>query len=184
MTYYNNIWLDKIASYGDDVRIDDTARINRPELVTVGSHIIIDFNVYISVCLKMKDWIHIAPFASVIGGGGTYLYMGHFTSIAAGGRVICATDDFKCSLLSPHIPKELKTVKIAPVILEDFSCLGTNAVCISGITLAMGSVIGAGGIVTKDTEPWGIYVGVPAKLIGYRDKENILENAQKLGYEI
>ena len=38
-------------------------------------------------------------------------------------------------------------------------------------------------VLTKDTEPWTIYVGSPAKPVGKRDKEIILKNAKELGYE-
>jgi galactoside O-acetyltransferase len=51
-----------------------------------------------------------------------------------------------------------------------------------GITLAEGSVVGSNSVLTKDTEPWTIYVGSPAKPVGKRDKEIILKNAKELGY--
>jgi len=37
-----------------------------------------------------------------------------------------------------------------------------------GITLGKGSVIGANAVVTKDTEDYAVYVGVPAKKIRSR----------------
>jgi galactoside O-acetyltransferase len=48
--------------------------------------------------------------------------------------------------------------------------------------MAEGSVLGAGAVLTKDTEPWMVYTGIPAKPIKMRNKELILENARKLGY--
>ena len=52
-----------------------------------------------------------------------------------------------------------------------------------GITLAEGSVVGANSVLTRDTEPWGIYAGSPAKRIRDRDYELILKGARELGYE-
>jgi galactoside O-acetyltransferase len=52
-----------------------------------------------------------------------------------------------------------------------------------GVTLKEGSVVGSNSVVTKDTEPWTIYLGSPAKPIKLRDKSKIIENAKKLGYE-
>lgn len=46
--------------------------------------------------------------------------------------------------------------------------IGYGAQIMPGITIGDGCVIGAGAVVTKNTEPYGIYVGVPAKLIKYR----------------
>lgn len=38
------------------------------------------------------------------------------------------------------------------------------------VKIGEGAVIGAGSFVNKDLEPWGIYVGSPAKKIGEREK--------------
>jgi galactoside O-acetyltransferase len=48
-------------------------------------------------------------------------------------------------------------------------------VVLPGVTLGEGSVIGANSVVTKDTEPWKIYVGSPAKPIKDRERGNIEE---------
>lgn len=46
--------------------------------------------------------------------------------------------------------------------------IGRNVVVMSGVTIGDGVVVGAGSVVTKDLEPYGIYAGVPAKLIKFR----------------
>ena len=51
------------------------------------------------------------------------------------------------------------------------------------VVLAEGSVVGANSVITKDTEPWTVYVGSPAKPIKKRNKESILEPASKMGYK-
>lgn len=43
--------------------------------------------------------------------------------------------------------------------------IGYDVQIMPGVKIADGCVIGAGAIVTKSTQPYGIYVGVPAKLI-------------------
>jgi galactoside O-acetyltransferase len=72
---------------------------------------------------------------------------------------------------------------IAPVIFERFASAGTNVVVLPGVTLAEGSVVGACSLVTKSTEPWTIYVGVPAKPLKARRKDKMIEMARELGYE-
>lgn len=47
--------------------------------------------------------------------------------------------------------------------------IGFGAQIMAGVTITDGCVIGAGAIVTKDTEKYGVYVGIPAKLIKYRE---------------
>ena len=46
--------------------------------------------------------------------------------------------------------------------------IGSKVVIRDGITIGNGVIIGAGAVVVKDLEPYGIYAGVPAKLIRYR----------------
>ena len=57
------------------------------------------------------------------------------------------------------------------IVLENDVWVGAGSILFSGITLANGTVIGAGSIVTKSTEPYGIYMGSPAKLVAYRFDE-------------
>lgn len=57
-----------------------------------------------------------------------------------------------------------------PIVIEDDVWIGANAVIMPGITLRKGTVVGAGAIVTKDTEEYSVVAGVPAKIIKYRDE--------------
>jgi galactoside O-acetyltransferase len=166
---------------GNDVRISPHAKLVE-DLLFIGDHVSIDRWVYCSVELHIGNWVHIAPFVSIVGGILGKCFIGNFSGVSAGGRIICASDDFVNSLLCPIIPIEYRTVVGGIVTLKDFSLVGTNAVVMPNITMAEGSVLGAGAVLTKDTEPWMVYTGIPAKPIKMRNKELILENAKKLGY--
>lgn len=54
---------------------------------------------------------------------------------------------------------------VGNVIIEDGCWLGGNVTVLPGVTIKKGCIIGAGAVVTKDTEPDGVYVGIPAKRI-------------------
>ena len=69
-------------------------------------------------------------------------------------------------------------------IFKKYSAIGVNSTVLPGVILAEGSVLGANSLLTKDTEPWTIYVGSPAKPVGIRDKEWILESSRELGYDL
>jgi galactoside O-acetyltransferase len=62
--------------------------------------------------------------------------------------------------LQPHTQGE--------ITIEDDVWIGSNAVITSGVTLAIGTVVAAGAVVTKSTEPYSIVGGVPARKIGER----------------
>lgn len=61
--------------------------------------------------------------------------------------------------------KRAGTDTVRAIAIGDGAWIGANAVVLGGVTIAAGSVVGAGAIVTADTEPNGIYVGVPARLL-------------------
>lgn len=58
----------------------------------------------------------------------------------------------------------------APVIIEDRCWCGPRTIILPGKTMKEGSVLAAGGVLTKNTEPFSINGGVPAKKIGERNR--------------
>ncbi|MFE4121348.1 acyltransferase [Priestia sp. YIM B13486] len=54
------------------------------------------------------------------------------------------------------------------VIIESDCWVGANSTINAGVTLGEGTVVASGSVVTKDTEPYSIVAGVPAKLISRR----------------
>lgn len=51
------------------------------------------------------------------------------------------------------------------IVVEDGCWIGANAIILPGVTIGKGCVIGAGALVTKDCDPNGLYIGVPARRI-------------------
>jgi galactoside O-acetyltransferase len=169
---------------GIDVYVDVTSRINHPNEVELGNHVAIDLGVYISTRASIGDYVHIAPYTCIIGGKYSELVMKEFSGISAGSRILCGSDDFTLGLMNPQVPIQYRRPKITTITFERFTCVGVNSVVMPGITLREGSVVGSNSVLTKDTEPWTIYVGSPAKPVKIRDKVKILEYAKELGYEL
>lgn len=169
-------------SIGEDVRISKSAEITRPHLVKLGNHIAIDMGVYMSVSAELGDYIHIAPHVCIIGGAEAKLIMESFTGIAAGSKIICAGDDYKTGILCPLVSTKYRRIINKPIVFKKFSCVGVNSIVMPGVVLAEGSVLGAGSLLTRDTEPWTIYVGSPAKAIGKREFDLCMLGAKELGY--
>lgn len=79
--------------------------------------------------------------------------------------------------IAPNVLFEAGTHKIGPkmkragavyydaITVGDGCWIGCNVTILPGVTIANGCVIGAGATVVKNTEPNGLYVGIPAKRI-------------------
>ncbi len=62
---------------------------------------------------------------------------------------------------------ESRAVRLAhrPVTIGDGCWIGAGATILPGVNVREGCVVGAGAVVTRDTEPHGVYVGVPARRV-------------------
>jgi tetrahydrodipicolinate N-succinyltransferase len=79
------------------------------------------------------------------------------------------------------IPNEFKGRQIIkPIIMEEFSNIGTNSIVLPGSILRKGVLLSAGSLLMGDTEEWGVYKGNPAVLIKKIDGIKIEECAKKI----
>jgi galactoside O-acetyltransferase len=163
-----------------DVYIHDEAEFKRG--VEYGEHVAIDKGVYATVPCKIGSYTHISPYVTIIGGAEGYFECKGFNNIMAGARIVCGSDRFDGSgLFGALIPDDLKgTQIIEPVVMEEFSNIGTNAIVLPGSTLRRGVLLSAGSLLMGDTEEWGVYKGSPAILVKKIDPTKILNNANKL----
>jgi acetyltransferase-like isoleucine patch superfamily enzyme len=69
------------------------------------------------------------------------------------------------------VPKKYKNEIFEKVKLERHVIVGAGAIVMPGVTIKEGCSIGAMALVTKSTDPWGIYVGVPAERVKERKRD-------------
>jgi galactoside O-acetyltransferase len=176
--------MNGFKSCGDDVFIHDRVIIKHPSHCNIGSHNAIDNGVTISTAMDMGDYIHIAQDVTVIGGTDSKLILEDFSFIAAGTKIVCGSEDYTGGgLVGPTIPSKYRTINYSTVKFGKYAGCGVNCSIMPNVTLAEGSILGANSLLTKNTEPWTIYVGSPAKPVKIRDKETIIKYAKELGYE-
>lgn len=70
--------------------------------------------------------------------------------------------------------------KARPAVVGNDVWIGTRASILSGITIGDGAVIGLGAVVTKDVAPYHIVAGNPAKIIGKRFNDDVIEKLLEL----
>jgi acetyltransferase-like isoleucine patch superfamily enzyme len=150
----------------------------------IGDHTAIDKGFYCTTQIEIGSYVHISPYVTCIGGKNGLFILKGFNNVMAGARIVCGSDRFDDSgLFGAMIPSELKGKQIIePVVMEEFSNIGTNAIVLPGSTLRRGVLLAAGSLLIGDTEEWGVYKGNPAVLVKKIDKTKIIENAKKLGY--
>jgi acetyltransferase-like isoleucine patch superfamily enzyme len=151
---------------------------------TLGNHIAIDKGVYCTVNATFGDYTHVSPYVTIIGGKSGVFESRGFNNIMAGARIVCGSDRFDDSgLFGAMIPKELKGRQIIePVVMEEFSNVGTNSIVLPGSILRRGVLLTAGSLLMGDTEEWGVYKGNPAVLVKKIYGGRIIELAKTLGY--
>lgn len=67
-------------------------------------------------------------------------------------------------------------------IIHNDVWIGAGVQIIAGISLATGTIVGAGAVVTKSTEPFGIYVGNPARLMRFRYVPSVIDGLLESKY--
>lgn len=155
--YTKIIGLDSIE-FGENIIIDDFVLIYAKKKISIG------------------NFVHISSFTSVT--GGDELVIDDFAAVSQGCRILTATDDFKYfGFGNSTVDNQFRNIKSAPIFIGKFCIIGANSVVLPGVRIGEGTTVGANSVVTKDLEPWSIYIG--NKKIGKRDREAVLMNYQR-----
>lgn len=102
---------------------------------------------------------HFAAGCAIYGGGGVSI--GDFCNVAA--HVVITSVQHDPAMHGR--PMALAPSTSAPITIDDDVWLGANSTIVQGVHIATGCIVGANGVLTRDTEPYGIYVGVPARRV-------------------
>ena len=126
---------------GNKFKLSREVIIEAPQKITIGNN----------VQINARCWIS--------GGGG--LNIG--SDVLIGPHVIIHSANHNFNDINQSIYKQGHTLKT--VTIGDDVWVGAGVIILPGVTIDKGCIIGAGSIVTKNTEPFSIYVGNPARKI-------------------
>jgi acetyltransferase-like isoleucine patch superfamily enzyme len=155
---------------GKNVKISDKAAIYEPELMEFGDHARVDDFCLLSGKVSIGRNVHVAAFCN-LAGGDEGVTIGDYCGVAYGSHIISQTDDYSGRVMNNStIPAKYTSVTKAEVLIKRHSMIGTACVIFPGVTIEEGTSIGAMSLVTKSTEPWSIYIGIPAKKVKDRSK--------------
>lgn len=167
--------------------ISKNIRLRCPEHFVVGDYSIIDDFCYFSTKVKIGKCSHIASGCSIAGGSSFQFTLGDYSSISAGVKIWCVSDDFVNDIVTIFPPQIIKLCGIiknhliaGDVTLGDFTAVGANSVIMPNNKIPDGTVIGSLSFVPEDFrfKPWSVYAGIPIRLINIRNRGNVISQVK------
>jgi len=172
-------------SKGQDVTIWPQAKIVAPERISIGDSVIIDDFVFLvgGADTRIGSFVHIASFSSITGGG--EFVMADFSALSSGVRVFTGNEDYTGGCMTnPTVPAPYRVAIRSFVTIHKHAIIGANTVVLPGVTIGEGAAIGANSLITRDCEPWMVYVGTPARPVKQRPHQRIKELEARLKREL
>lgn len=176
MAYYEEEHLRRMGfkRLGVDAKVSTRASIYNPEQIEIGDYSRIDDLCVISGSVRIGAYCHITPMC-LVAGGLPGIVLSDFCTLAYGVKIFAQSDDYSGETLTNSlIPKKFKNEIFKSVSLGRHVIVGAGSVILPGVDIAEGCSVGAMTLVNKSTQPWGIYVGNPARRMKDR-KQDLLE---------
>lgn len=91
--------------------------------------------------------------------------IGNNVSIAPNVICVCESNANNSNILCQYNYIKNKAVCNGDIVIKDDTWIGANVTILPGVTIEKCVVIGAGSVVNKNCEAYGVYAGVPARKI-------------------
>ena len=161
------------ASVGQNVKISQNAKFYGADRIHIGNHVRIDDFCVLSAGsggIRIGNYVHIAVYSSLIGGGS--IFLDNFSGLSSRVSIYSSNDDYSGSAMTnPTVPAEFTNVRHAAVSLGRHVIVGSGSVILPGVTLEEGVAVGALSLINRNCAAFGIYVGNPAKRIKDRQRD-------------
>lgn len=172
-----------LKSYGENVLISRKASFYAADKIELGSNVRIDDFCVLTGKISLGNYVHIAAGVMLFAGDAGICFES-YTTISSRGAVYAMTDDYSgAHMTNPMIPRKYSGVTGEPVRICRHSIIGTGCTILPGVTLGEGTAVGAMTLISSSTEPWGIYLGVPAVRVKERSRE-LLEHFKEFEAEL
>lgn len=161
---------EKLRFCGEGVKIYPLAKITFPHMVELGNYCRIGDFVFIfgGTGVKIGEYTDVQPHTTFWGGGLTII--GNRVSTGPGTVFLSATYSHDAGLkMVDGLGEGLTKTLGGELIIGNDVYIGAKCV-IMPVTIGDGAVIGAGSMVNRDCDPWGIYVGNPARKVSERQR--------------
>lgn len=163
--------------------ISPNVRIRYQDRFEIGSFSIVDDYCYFSTRVRIGLCSHVGNNCSIGGGPQRLFSLGDFSSLSAGVRVWCTSNDFAKDLIT-IVPSAAGDIGDNPitgdVVFENYTGAGANSVIMPDNVVPEGTIIGALSYVPTrfPFDPWTVYAGAPIRRVGARDRERVLAQVE------
>ena len=155
---------------GEEVYISRKCSIYNASQISIGSNVRIDDFCILSGNITIGNYVHISAYNALYGKYG--IKIGNFCGVSPRSIILSGSDDFSGEhMISPLVPEEYTNVSGGLVELKDYAQIGSNSIVFPSVMIGEGCSTGAFTLVNKNLDPWGIYVGIPARRIKERSKK-------------
>lgn len=125
------------------------------------------------------------------------VYLGRYSSVGDNLNIICDMNhDFKAVYMGaiPEFAEESDDPRVrygqsvgslkreGMTVIGNDVWIGNNVTIISDVVIGNGAVIGAGSMITKDIPPYTIWAGNPARQIGQRFSQDIIDKLMSISW--
>jgi galactoside O-acetyltransferase len=153
------------ARLGRNVKISEKAAIYDAERIEIGDNCRVDDFSTLSGHVVMGRNVMVSALCHVAGGI-PGVFLSDFSTLAYGVKIMGQSDDYSgATMTGPTVPAPYKRETKQSSRLGRHVIVGTNSVILPGVDVAEGCSVGAMSLVTRSTDPWGIYAGSPARRI-------------------
>lgn len=161
---------DKLKYCGKNVRILNLAKIINPHCAEIDDNTIIFDYVFIDANKSFKLGKYSCITWQCVVEGASHVTIGDRCFLGPGTKILGSTYEFDGYYTSQHLPAGASAIRYGDVKICDDAYLGANCIVMPGVTIGEGALVGANSFVNKDLEPWGVYIGSPARKIRDRVK--------------
>lgn len=200
----NLVYRPILSKIGFFAFIESGVEIKSPTSIELGRRAMLHHGVYLNgwhkhskICLKERAYLDRNVTVTVHEHGyievGKLTYIGPSTCIAGPGPVRigdhclisshCGIYGNNHVFKDPHQLVRDQGFTNEGITIEDDCWLGTGVKVLDGVTIGKGCVIGANAVVTKSIPSYSVAVGVPARVIAKRDKDNSSEQDTLIQHE-
>lgn len=165
--------VSKLKKKGVGVKIYPCAKICSPERVEIGDHTrLCDYALIHPEQgqITIGRYCDFEPYSLIWGAG--RMIIGDFVNFGPGMKIMGNSYEYRDGNIAVGTVEQTHgSIINGDLVIEDHVYFGADVTVLAGVhKIGEGAFIGAQALVTHDLEPWGVYVGSPARKIGERPR--------------